>query len=64
MAQMTEAERFRKQAERALRLALGTPAEEMHRTLQMAAADYLGRAVELEQAANQQQLQPKNGGKE
>jgi hypothetical protein len=61
--QMTEAERFRKQAERALRLAHGTPAEEMNRTLQMAAAHYLGRAVELEQAANQQQqLQPKDDG--
>lgn len=61
---MTEAERFRKQAARALRLARAAPAEEMHQTLQMAAADYLGRAIELETAANQQQLQPKHNGKE
>jgi hypothetical protein len=31
----------------------------MNRTLQAAAADYLDRAVELEQATNQQKIQPK-----
>jgi hypothetical protein len=36
----------------------------MNRTLHAAAADYFSRAVELEQAADQQRLQPRDDGKE
>jgi hypothetical protein len=51
---MTEVERLRQRAERALRLARGFPVDDLKLALRIAAADYLRRAVELEQGANQQ----------
>jgi hypothetical protein len=66
-SQMTEAERLRQRADRALRLARGSPADNLNLMLRIAAADYLRRAVELERRSNQlaphhaqqqQQIQP------
>jgi len=51
---MTEARRLRQQAERALRLARGFPVDDLKLALRIAAGDYLRRAVQLEQGANQQ----------
>ena len=51
---MTEAERFRDQAARALRLAHGSTTDDVKDTLYAMAAEYHARAAELEQREDQQ----------
>jgi hypothetical protein len=54
---MTDSERYREQARRALRLAIATPTEDLAGALRGTAADYLERAIELEQLGGQDQRQ-------
>ena len=51
---MTEAERLRGQAARALRLSLGSTTDDVKGTLRAMAAEYHARAAELEQREDQQ----------
>ena len=54
---MTEAERFREQAEWAHRLSLGSTGDDLKHTLRTLAEEYEGRAAELEQRECQQRQQ-------